>query len=226
MKQTVDIIIISNAKTTELKEITEYAINTLYNSEENIIFKCYVVESSDADFSQMNENITMIKPTGTFGYHRYLNQGLDYCKSKYVCLCNNDLEFHKNWASNIIKEMETDISLLSASPLSYSIQQERFGIRPNSGNKYGYKLWENLSGWCIFQQRSIYNQISLDEQFEFWYCDNDYLEDLKSKNIKQALITSSQVNHIVSKTLDTMSVEEKKRLTQMQQKIFNDKWKK
>lgn len=225
----VDIVIVSDSKTKQLKEMTEYTLDTLYKSENenDVIFYTYIVETSNVDFSKLHKNIKMVKPNTPFGYHKYLNIGRINGNSEFVCLCNNDLEFHKNWASNIIKCMDDDSTLLSASPISNYPQIDKLNITINSGNYYGHKLWYNVSGWCIFQKREIYNIIGdLDENFIFWFCDNDYAEDLKHKNINHALITSSYVNHLVSKTLNTHDSKLKDELTFKQEQIFNKKWKK
>jgi GT2 family glycosyltransferase len=221
----VDIVIISDTKSEELKSVMTHTLKTLYNSESDINFYTYVVESSNADYSSLHKNIKMIKPNTPFGYHKYLNIGRKLGTSEYVCLCNNDLDFKKGWASAIIKEMEKDPELLSASPISAAPHINQFGIKLNSGIEHGYKVRRQIAGWCIFQQRKIYEVIGdLDERFIFWYCDNDYAMDLKTRGIKNALITNSHVDHLVSKTLSTKKGKERSILTKEQESVFLKKW--
>ena len=225
MKKNIDIIIISDAKTDQLKALTRQTLKTLFSSDPNVNFYAYVIESSTANFSKIHPNVKMVYPKIAFGYHKYLNIGRKLGKSEYVCLCNNDLIFKKNWATNIISEMESN-NLVSASPLSVDNNTARFNISENTGIHFGYVIGMHIAGWCILHKRNIYDKIGdLDERFIFWYCDDDYAQTLKSKKIKHGLITSSRVDHAISKTLNTKSKPEFNRLTRQQQKTFNDKWK-
>lgn len=221
----VDIVIISDSYNTELTNITEKAIETLYKSEEAINFNTYIVESSNVDYSHLNKNIHMIYPRQGFGYNKFLNIGRKAGCSEYVCLCNNDLEFHKNWASNIIEEMNKDKTLLSASPISYEPHMSKGYANLNNGNIYGYRAVFNISGWAIFQKRSIYDIIGdLDENMTFWYADDDYGQVLLKNNLKHALIPTSRVDHVQSKTLNSKSERDQKELTINQQIKFIQKW--
>ena len=122
--------------------------------------------------------------------------------------------------------MDIDKNLLSASPLC-----------PQTQNRvdfkdyliwYGYGVRKELAGWCIFQQRKIYDTIGqLDEDFEFWWCDNDYAMDIKTKGLKHALISTSVVNHHekqVGNTASTLNEAEKKKITTDQATLFTNKW--
>ena len=223
-KTNVDIVIISDSKNAKLTYITENTLKTLYQSDKNINFITYVVESSDVDYTYINKNITMVKPEKPFGYNKYLNLGRKLGNSKYVCLCNNDLEFKKDWCTKIIKEMVVDPNLMSASPFSYNPHIEVFNIKEKN-NLYGYSVPSRVSGWCLFQQRDIYDIIGdLDENFIFWYADNDYSKTIEKLNIKHALICDSEVNHITSSTLEMKDDLEKFNLTQKQKIIFDKKW--
>lgn len=223
----VDIIVISDSHNDELKKITTDMLVSLYESETNIDFLTYVIESSDADFAHINKNITMLRPEKPFGYHKYLNIGIKNSSSEYILLANNDLLFTKNWASELIKEMDNDPNLLSVSPYSDIPHSTLYSIQPNSDMVlHGYTVTRELCGWAIFQKRKIYDIIGdLDENFIFWYADNDYSNTLIKYGVKHALITNSIVNHMTSKTLNGKSSEEFNELTNKQFETFLNKWK-
>lgn len=227
MGKEVDIIIISNANTSSARKLTEDCILSLYSSEKTIKFNTFIVESNkNEQFTNLLNrfNIKLIHPRETFGYHKYLNIGISMGKSEYVCLCNNDLIFHKNWASNLIFEMEKN-SLLSVSPISNNPHLTKFKIENIPHVQLGYDIRRYLAGWCIFQKRKIYDIIGkLDERFIFWYCDNDYSMTLQNAKIQHALITTSRVDHIESATLNTVNREERQHLTRDQEVIFKNKW--
>lgn len=189
-KTQVDVCILSYANTPELKEVTERGIRTLLESEENIQFNIFVVESSDEvgyDFP----NTKTIHTWKDFNYNGYLNFAIPNGKAPYVVLCNNDLTYEKNWASNIIKEMKANPEILSASPFCPGVNNS------NGSNVHlGHEVRKQLNGWCIFTKRTLFDKIGkLDEGVAFWFSDNIYADQLKFHNISHALIQDSIVRH-------------------------------
>jgi GT2 family glycosyltransferase len=221
----IDIIILSYARNDELKKLTEQTIDTCLKSENptEISFNIIVIESDKALKPHQFENTKTIYPDVKFGFHRYLNIGIKATSSEYICLCNNDLIFHENWASEIIKAMKNDKDLLSASTFCPNMHNGgKFKV--NTGIFDGY---ENLfSGWCFMIKRSLIDKIGFfDENFDFWYADADYLKTLKNNNIKNTLITSSIVSHINASTSKSLSPKEYFEYTLLPQLYFNYKWK-
>lgn len=225
----IDVVIISFAKSPEFKQLTMDSVDTLLKSESFLNFKVYIIESNKKEtFPEYKnyDNVEVIHPDSKFGYHRYLNIGINAGNNQFVCLCNNDLLFRKGWATAMIEAMKRDPKLLSTSPYSNKPHSTVFKLPRNSSIDYGYKVRRHIAGWCIFQKREIYNKIGkLDERFEFWYADNDYAECIRRKGIKHALVRNSIVEHVESKTLKSKSESEQHALTRAQIKIFEDKWK-
>lgn len=192
-KEQVDVCIISYAKTDELREVTERGIETLLASEHNIDFHIYVVESNKEVSYNMYHNTKTIYTDLPFNYNAYLNLAIVQGKSEYVVLCNNDLTYSKGWASNIIKEMKANPEILSSSPFCPQTQNKK--DFPNN-IYFGYTVRRELAGWCIFQQRKIYDIIfALSEKVDFWYSDNIYSDQLVVNNLKHMLVTTSTVSH-------------------------------
>ena len=202
--KTVDVVIISWAKDEVLRQVTMNGIDSLLK-DESIAYNVYVVESNkDVNYEHYNDpsfhwgrkdfNVTTIHPDVPFGYHRYMNIGIRAGKSKYVAICNNDLTYESGWADNIIKLMELHPDILSASPWCPQTQ----GDNTQHKNKVylGHRVRGELAGWCIFQQRKIYDTIEqLNEEVDFWYSDNIYADELQMRGIKHALLPTSVVNH-------------------------------
>lgn len=229
----IDIVIISWAKNSELHEVTKRGIESLIQSEnENIIFHVYVIESNhNINYDEFNTSLhtcETIHPNEKFGYHKFLNIGRRAGKSPYVALCNSDLTYEKGWASEIINIMENYPQFLSASPWCPQTQGSN-EIQKNQVYP-GRRVRMELAGWCIFQQRKIYDIIKeLDENFTFWYCDNDYSMELEKNNIQHCLVCNSVVNHhefSLGKTGRSLDETIQKQITIDQEKIFNKKWSK
>jgi hypothetical protein len=230
----VDVVIISWARNEELLQITKNGLNSLFESENDVTFHAYIVESNkDIFYENMEEyqmkwmhSIKTIHPVEEFGYHKYLNIGRRSGNSPYVVLCNSDLTYEKNWASSIIKVMETLPRFLSASPWCPQTQGSN---QSNLENVFeGYRVRGELAGWCIFQQRKIYDKIGeLDERFSFWYCDNDYSLELQKNGIAHCLVPASVVNHHeknLGKTGETLNESDQRKITIEQESVFMNKW--
>lgn len=230
----VDVVIISWAKDEELHKITKQGLDSLFDSESgNITFHAYVVETNpDINYDEYNDSkwihkCTTLRPEGEFSYHKYLNLGRKAGDSDYVVLCNSDLTYEKNWASIIVSVMEQNPNCMSASPWCPQTQGNNSNFIRNVYS--GYRVRGELAGWCIFQKRSIYENIGdLDEQFTHWYCDNDYGMTLQKEGITHLLIPASVVNHhseVLGATHKKFDSEYQQKTTVDQQKKFQNKWK-
>lgn len=203
----IDIIILSNAKTKELRELTERTINSCIESD-NQDFRFFIMEQNPE--VEYRVGITA-NPTQPFNYNAYMNIGIEHTGSPYVCLCNNDLIFSKDWATNIIEAMKR-FELLSASPICPKAYKNKVEI--NSGVYFGYRNSWEMSGWCIMIDRRLFEIIGkLDETFPFWFADNSYSEQLKRFGIRHGLVTNSVVEHIGSQTLETLEPDKKDAIT-------------
>lgn len=222
----IDIVILSYAKTEGLKQMTEQTVNSLMHSEdpEKIRFNVIVIESNHTIKPYQYPNTETLYTHKKFGYHRYMNIGIRRSNHAYICICNNDLFFHTNWCSEILKTMFADDTIQSASP-SCSIHHPSIGLNLHTGNYEGYEVRREITGWCLFFKRDILKKIGkLDEKFKFWYADNDYSNTLKKYAIKHILVTSSIVDHFESKTLKTFNQEEQFKMTTRERFYYEYKW--
>lgn len=223
--QELDIIILSNAQTPDLRNLTVQSIETLIQSEDTnkIRFMIQVFESVPG-VSYNYPFCRTVHPKRPFNYNRYMNLGIKNGKAPFVCLCNNDLIFHPGWASRILAAFEKYSELESASPLCEINHRER-GIIPNTGIYRGYQVRKHISGWCLVFKRNMLKKTGLlDERFKFWFADNDYAKTLEKNEILHALVSDSFVDHLESKTLKTKSAKEQLMLTAEERFLYECKW--
>ena len=218
LSKEVDMVILSWAKDDALKEITERGIRSCIESDPSVQFNFYVVESNPS----VAYDVTTIHPETDFGYHKFMNIGVREGDAKYVCLCNNDLTYETGWATEIINVMESQPYIQSASPWCPQTQ----GSNEEHKDKLyaGYGVRNEVAGWCIFQQRSIYEHIGeLCEDVEFWFSDNLYAEQIKLNKIPHVLVANSVVNHhdgILGKTASTIDEETKQKYMMGQEEKY------
>jgi len=212
---TFDIILVSNA-TGKGKSFTENAIKSILSSKGQIDFNIIVIEQIKGI---AYENATTINYDFKFNYNKCLNLGISKTKNKYVVLCNNDLQFHKQWAENLFKGFKA--GFMSLSPYCKRTLRNK-----DIGNHIlqGYQIARHVAGWCIAIDRDILEKIGkINDDVEFWYSDNIYANQLIKAKIKHGLICNSFVTHIDggSKTLGVQPRERNLNLTRDQLKKYN-----
>jgi len=191
-------IILSRTDTLELFEMTKNCIQSLLDSEMDIDFEVIIVESNkqypDSGF-EYADFVKVIVPYERFNFHQFLNIGIASATGDFVALCNNDLIFHKGWFSEILKISEKHTDILSFSP------SEEEHASPGRDFLIGYKVKQQLKGWCIVVKKKLFKKIGpLDETFSFYFADNDYGMTLKYHNLKHALVYGSYVEHLEKKS--------------------------
>lgn len=225
----VDVVIISWAKDSDLHQVTKRGLDSLFNSSKgDVAFHAIIVESNKSiNYDEYNElrwmhSCKTVYPKGEFNYNGYLNQGLKLGNSEYVALCNSDLTYESGWAEEFIGLMENHSHILSASPWCPQVHGDN---KDHIGKVYiGHDVRKELCGWCIFQQRKIYNIIGkLNEEVKFWFSDNIYGEELRLRNIDHALLPSAIVNHhdkTIGKTAETLNQNKTMEYTNGQYNAF------
>lgn len=222
----VDILILSYAQTEELKNMTINAVQSLIDSEDTdkIRFNIIIIESQKDIAPFQYEHTTTIYPEEEFNFHRYLNIGINLTSSSYICLCNNDLLFQKEWASEILRAFAQFPEVYSASPMCPRYPEEK-DILPVKEAWLGYRVAIEVQGACLFFKRDVLKFIGqLDPNFKFYAADLDYADTLRVLNLKHLLVRSAIVFHLVSKTLIGQNAELKYHLTHEQDLFYRKKW--
>jgi GT2 family glycosyltransferase len=225
----IDIVILSYAQNERLKKLTEQTIATLLTSEDQaeIQFNVVVIESNQALKPYQFDHSLTIYPDTEFGFNKYLNIGIKATDNPYICLCNNDLIFHKNWARAILIVMDKYPRIKSANPFCDNFRYS-FPINHNKQLIMGtpYNFFKGaLTGWCIFVERELFKAAGqFDESFNFWYADRDYGKTLLKYKIKHALVLNSVVTHLGNRSHGTISDEKLAELTYGQRNVYENKW--
>jgi len=140
---------------------------------------------------------------GAFNYNHCLNLGLEYAKGDVHVLANNDLIFH-DWKTIGDDMINNGFGSASAWFKGCGFPQGDFIYE-------GYDIAIHLTGWCLFVTSETIKKIGkLNEGVDFWYSDNVYAEQLKKEGIRHGLFCNARVDHLESKTLNTMSVKIKR----------------
>jgi hypothetical protein len=211
----IDVVIVSNASTARLKEITQTAITTA-RTDGNVMV--YVMEQQP---KVQYEGAKTTNYTYPYNYNKCLNDGARQGTSPYIAFCNNDLVFTPGW-TKITTTMQKQ-HIASASPICPKTAAE-YGLKPNTGTWRGHDVRKLFCGWCFVWERKLWERYNHDEDFGFWTADNASARTIKRKGIKHHLDTNVTVHHIQSATLLTLDKETQQELTFGQIKKYNRKY--
>lgn len=220
----IDIIILSYAKSEYLKGLTIQTIDTLMASEDpdKIKFNVLVIESEKSLQPYQFENSTTIYPKEAFGFNKYLNIGTNATVNKYICLSNNDVIFHKGWATamlDFIKNLNTDVIVISpfCDKSHVNFKNETQPIKKN----FGY-----YAGYCFLTTRETLKIIGkLDEKISFWFADLDFIELMEKYDIPHYLLPASKVDHLGAQATIQLSQLDRLKFTYYPYIYFQYKWK-
>ncbi len=182
-----DVILVSNALTPELRAITQQAIDSA-GARASVI----VVESNRA---VTYAHARTLYPDGPFGYNAYLNTGARAGTGEYIFFGNNDLLFTPGWETALVNALQQR-GAASASPLCPR-SHAAFGLREHSGVREGYQVFERFCGWAFLWTRALFERAGgLDETFTFWCSDNAAAAQLEKLDQPHLLVTDSVVHHL------------------------------
>jgi len=201
---TVDVIMLSLCQDEEMFKMNTKCINSLNSSEEDHQFNIYLIESNK-EFEKLglaytSDNVNVIIPPQDFNYNAFLNIGLEYTKSDFVVISNNDLIYQKKWFSEILKVKNSHKDILSFCPYDHK-RESHLKEHFKDSIALGYRLKKELVGWCIVIDRKLFEKMPMfDESFPYYFQDNDYGNTLRKLNIPHARVFSSHVTHLESQT--------------------------
>lgn len=202
-------VILSNTISNSIFEMTKDCIFTLIDSEKenkNVTIEIILIESNNQYKEQgffYSDDIKIILPKIKFNFHKFLNIGIDVATGNFIALCNNDLIFKRDWFSEMLKVNKTNPEIASFSP--YDQTTNRFSQEIILKNDFvkGYNIQKEMTGWCFVAEKDVFKRIGkLDERFNFYYADNDYVMCLRKHNIQHALICKSYVIHLGGKVTE------------------------
>jgi len=198
-----DVIILSNTDSQENKDITDNALLSLYNSEQDGTFNPIIIETNSLLYKNPNrygdayfvpiDNI--IYPHEVFNYNRYINIALKYCKNEYVIISNFDIIFGKRFFSECMKAMNNyrldSCSCYTSNWSSHRGLKDKITIGCGIGREY--------CSWNLIYRRSSINKIiPLDEQSKYYFQGCNLAIESHRLGMRHALVGSAIVTHNIS----------------------------
>lgn len=191
------------AKTNEhTKHITENLLKSINESSVGEYpfdkVQTIVVESGD-DYAY--DCSTTIHFNGEkFNYNHACNIALDEISKTsadddWICFMNNDIICDADWILEMSNAYKRVPSLGSMCPNTN--EDALKDISKNAKVLIGYILKKTFNGCCFVLKMTTLKTIGkFDETFNFYFQDDDVLEQLRQKNIQHGLVLKSKITHI------------------------------
>lgn len=208
-----DIVILSNAKIEQFRQMTETTIRTALETSRGYNLNIIVMEQQD----HINyANAQTIHYDGEFNYNAVANLGISKGKAPYIMVANNDLVFKPDWLFHLLKANHNIVS--PKCPIDF----RQKGIKENTK---GYEVAKHFSGWCFMMKRHIWEEIDgLDEDFGFWFSDNATVKQVQALGYIPMIVPDALVEHLGSRTLQTLNPQKQKEYTKDLIQKFNKKY--
>jgi GT2 family glycosyltransferase len=198
--QSLSVVILSKTLDDDIYKMNCNCLDSLFASEdwEDYSLQVFLIESNRENPYTYDDRVQVIIPEEPFNFHAYLNMGIKLSDTDFVALCNNDIVFSKGWYTEILKVKSGRKDFLCFSPIDRDYKTMSEELFP--GNKDYYIGWDNkyhFAAWCFVLDRTIFKITGmLDETFNFYSADDDFLMTLRKYALKNVLVTKSHVKHL------------------------------
>ncbi len=210
MSLQLSVIILTNTLDDDIYNINRNCIQSLLDSENWDSLggiEIFLIESNRESPHNYGERVNHIIPDEPFNFNRFFNIGIEKSKGQYIALCNNDIVFSPLWFSEILKVKEQKPRSLCFSTIDRNYRGMSHDIFPDNHGYYtGWNNKSHFSPWSFVLDRAIFSVTGkLDETFDLFYADDDFLMTLRKYGLDNVLVTGSRVTHLGQQVINKLS---------------------
>lgn len=204
------VIILTNTLDDEIYNINRNCIQSLLESENwdsSGGIEIFLIESNREISYNYGEQVNQFIPGEPFNFNRFFNIGIEKSKGKYIALCNNDIVFSPHWFSEILKVKQQNPNFLCFSTIDRNYRGMSQDIFPDDHGYYvGWNNKSHFSPWCFVLDRTIFSVTGkLDERFDLFYADDDFLMTLRKHALDNVLVPASRVTHLSQQVINKLN---------------------
>lgn len=209
----VDVIFLSDAKTTKLQGMTQNAIRTCVAGANSLPVNVIVMEQAPG---LRYAHAETLPAHAEFNYNLFANAAASKGSAEWIMVANNDLVFDDGWLHQLLAVNHPVMSPKSPE----DIRQAHITV-PTEGEQTAV----HFSGWCFMIRRELWNKIGgFDEDFSFWCADDSVIQQVLAEGVKPMLVPDSIVHHLGSVTLKTLKKAQTDEMTWKMADRFNRKY--
>lgn len=203
-------IILTNTLDDEIYSINRNCIQSLLDSEsweELGGLEILLIESNKEQNYSYTDKVNLIIPEESFNFNRFFNIGIEKAKGQFIALCNNDIVFSPHWFSEILKVKEQNPDFLCFSSIDRNYRGMSHDNFPDDHGCYvGWNNKSHFSPWCFVLDRAVFSVTGkLDETFNLFYADDDFLMTLRKFALDNVLVTGSRVTHLGQQVINKLN---------------------
>lgn len=207
----IDVVMLTNTADEGIFKMTLDALRSLDESEIAIDFNVILVESNGQfhdgiprwDYTKFFP-VTLLPFKGEkFNYNAALNQAFEHLSpdSTHVVISNNDVLFHKQWAS-LLTGFMSRYHLHVGSPFAPGWAPHEENFTDDWEVYLGTRTSFEVTGWCVCLRRDALEAIRpFDERFGFEFQDVDMVDRLIEAGYnRMGLVRQSYVTHLLNQS--------------------------
>ena len=207
----VDVVILSNGATDDLRRSTQRTIDTCLSGASSLPIEIVVLEGVEGIGY---DRAGVVHMPSAFNYNGFANFGARRGSAGWIMIANNDLIFHDGWLHSLLAAQYPLVS----PKCPYDERQSEF-----VENTTGAITGRHLSGWCFMIKRELWEHIDgFDESVSFWCSDDALIEQVLELGIEPMIVPGATVEHVQSATLKAQPDQDE--LTWKQLDIFIKKY--
>lgn len=213
MPAVADVVILSNGKTRELREMTQNAIDSIILGANGLNVNVITVEQQ-RDIAYKGADL--IWHNGHFNYSAFNNIGAAKGKAEWIVFSNNDIIAKNGWLHELLGAGHDVVS-----------SHEPTDIRQRGIKKpeKGYINGKHLSPWFFMIKRALFDKIGgWDDDIIGWYSDDALIAKLKKEGVAPMIVPTSIVEHLGSVTTLSLTPEERSDFAWSQLELYNRKY--
>jgi GT2 family glycosyltransferase len=226
--QDVDVVMLAYTASREIFEMNIAAIQSLRDSETEIRFCVFLLESN-ADFPNLgfsyDAETVVIYPNETFNFNRFNNIGRELGHADWVVFSNNDVVYSPGWCSALLAANRQNPALRSLCPVDSASEFTPAGsFGEQEQYRIGHRVRFTFTGWCFMVQRSVFAETGdFDVRFDYYFADDDFTMQLRKYDILNAAVPAAHVHHLahVTSRKNALDISQKFKTDQA---AFQSKW--
>lgn len=214
-KAVVDVVILSKADSSDMRAMTQKAIDSCLQGTNGIPINVIVMENGSP---AVYRDATTIPKPGDFNYNQFANEAAALGSAEWIMIANNDLIFENGWLHELLQAKHPLVS-----PHEPNDPRQADILENTEGKITG----KHLSGWCFMIKRSLWQDIGkFDTDVTFWCSDDVVIEQAVAQGVYPMLVKNSIVKHIPSTTLKIADPDKQADMKWRNIYIFNTKYNK
>lgn len=194
-----EVVMLSDARTEELRAMTQRAVDSIIKGANGLRVKVHVVERQPG---VSYDSAELIHHNAEFNYSAFNNLGASVCEADWLVFANNDIVADNGWLHVLLGAGHPVVSPKEPT----DVRQK--GIKTV---EKGFVNGRHFSPWFFMVDRNLFNSIGgWDEEFRGWFADDALIAKFKAAGVAPMIVPRATVRHLGSVTQSAVLSEQER----------------